>query len=117
MIQYDWRCTACGKANLAGTDTCAACGSSAMVSAFEIQRRQAPPTVAAQPDRSRPLFILVHFVVTAGGALMLLLAPREMGEWYFFSALFVLIAGSNVAVALLKWCMRHLTYVGADRER
>jgi hypothetical protein len=51
----------------------------------------------------RWLFIAVHCLVTGAGVLMILLAPREVAGWYFFTSLLVLIVGSNVVVALIKW--------------
>lgn len=107
MIRYNWVCTACGATNPAGTDTCVACRSDAVVSASAIQKHTAAqdkdPCSIPPPDRHRLLFFVVHCLVTGAGALMILLAPREVGGGYFFLSLFVLIAGSNVVVALIKW--------------
>jgi len=61
---------------------------------------------SAPPSRTnglRWLFIAVHCLVTGAGALMILLAPREVAGWYFVASLLVLIVGSNVVVALIKW--------------
>jgi hypothetical protein len=35
-IEYNWKCTVCGAANVAGTAKCSQCGSSAIISPIEI---------------------------------------------------------------------------------
>jgi hypothetical protein len=59
----------------------------------------APPP---QTNELRWLFIAVHIVVTGAGVLMIMLAPHEVGGWYFFASMLVLLIGSNVVVALMK---------------
>jgi len=120
MIKYNWVCTACGVTNPAGTEICAACGSDAVVSASAIQKHTTGPdevpASTPQADGHRFLFFLVSCLVTGAGVLMLLLAPRQTGEWYLWIALLLILVGSNVVVALIKWCMRHLTSASSGRD-
>jgi len=62
-----------------------------------------PHPPASQTKDFGLIYLAVHILVTGAGILMILLAPREVGGGYFFLSLFIMIAGSNVVVALIKW--------------
>jgi hypothetical protein len=60
----------------------------------------APPS---QANGLRWLFIAVHVVETGSGVLMIMLHPRWAGGLYLFGSLIVILIGSNVVVAVIKW--------------
>ena len=62
-----------------------------------------PTSPPPRTNQLRWLFVAVHIVLTGAGVLMIVLAPRDVGGWYFLASLLVLLVGSNVVVALIKW--------------
>jgi hypothetical protein len=92
-IAYNWTCTACGVANVAGVDVCAKCGSNAITSAEEIDQRAkgkpaALPKYPPLPQPQKFLAACCLFAVIVGAILERFTFP-PMTVWYASIALMV----------------------------
>jgi hypothetical protein len=97
-VGYNWTCTACGAANVAGTDICRQCGSNAITSAHEIEtgvntHRRLPLSAA-----ERVLTILAAIPAVAGAALFWVFSPPEVIWWVGVG----LLATSFIALGAIK---------------
>jgi hypothetical protein len=104
---YDWVCSACGTANLAGSEPCQKCGCPAVTSAADIERRISGP-VAAPIEAKESLRLTgpknviasVLLVVVLAGVVLERVTVPTMSLWWV--ALAMMIGGALPLFAMLK---------------
>jgi hypothetical protein len=103
-IGYNWLCTACGAANVAGTSSCVACGCPAVTSAFEAESW-------ARGNHRKPLNLLQRFILLFWGAAFVAGAVIEAATfppdiaWFTGIALMIVCAVTGVVLGA-RWKLK-----------